>query len=204
VLAPASLYAKCAPKHVLKIVMTADFAGAAANDFVKTPKTLYRSGETLGRIEEAKNPETGMHLLMVVNEPDLWMVDLSDMTGQHAVDPGPSLVFRAPILNNIKSKYWNNFEFGCEVPFMNAVGSKPVETENGGRLYTHAHEGVTAKLFVDKNDIPQRVELVSPDIEFAVAYRSFEELRDAPADLFAKPAGVTFVEANETPSEPEP
>jgi hypothetical protein len=186
VLAPASLYAKCAPKHVLKIVV------AVADH----PRTIYRSGERMGRVEQ----ET---MLFVVNEPDIWVVNRNDMTGQHMIDEGPELVFGAPILDNIESKYWNNFEFGCEVPFMEAVGSEPVPTEDGGRLYEHTAEGVTAKLFVHKNGLPRRVELSGKHTPIALDYRSFEELRDAPPDLFTKPTGVKFVEANETPSDPE-
>ena len=189
VLAPAGLHAKCAPKYVLKIVV-------ANEGDVDLTRTLYRSGERLGRLETQNQ-------LFVVNEPDIWVVNKSDTSGQHMVDPGPVLEFRAPILDNIESEYWNNFEFGCEVPFMKAVGSTPVPTEDGGTMYEHTAEGVIAKLFVHENGLPRRVELSGTQKPFALIYRSFEELRDAPADLFTKPAGVKFVEASETPSEPE-
>jgi hypothetical protein len=187
------VYAKCAPKYVLRIVIAAA-GGADIPPFALRPKTIYRSGERLGRVEEEKNPESGLHLLVVVNEPDVWIVNRSDMTGQHGVDAGPSFLFRAPIVPSLTSDYWKNFELGCEVPFMKAAGSESVAVEGGGRMFTHRAEGITARLYVDGKDVPTRVEVAGPDLELAIVYRAFEELRDAPADLFAKPAGVKFVE----------
>lgn len=185
-------FAKCAPKYVLRIVTVADYPGGDA--FSKMPKTLYRSGEGLGRLEEEKNPATGAHMLVVINEPDIWVVNRADMTGQHMVDPGPELVFHALILNGAGSPHWNNFEFGCEVPFMNAVGAKGERGEDGRTTYVHVHEGITAKLIVGKNGLPQRLELSGPENNFSLDYAAYEELRDAPKDLFAKPARVTFTE----------
>ena len=189
VLAQASLYAKCAPKNVLKIVVVSESASGVA-------RTIHRHGERLGRLEVENQ-------LFVVNEPDIWIVNKADMTGQHAVDAGPVFEFHAPVVDNLDSKYWNNFEFGCELPFMEAVGSKPEPTEDGGRMYEHSAEGVIAKLFVHKNGLPRRVELSGKHNPMALDYQTFEEVRDPPADLFTKPAGVKFVEATGTPSEPE-
>jgi hypothetical protein len=186
--------AKCAPKNVLKIVTTAELPGVAPDSFASAPRTLYRSGELLGRMEEPPNPETGLHLLFVINGADIWVVNRNDRTGQHLVDAGPDVGFGAPILSDIKSEYWNNFEYGCEVPFMTAVGAAPQETPDGGRLYVHTKEGITARLFATKDGRPARLELSGPGNDFSLVYKVFEEVAEPPADLFAKPVGVQFVE----------
>jgi hypothetical protein len=102
---------------VLKIVTAADFPDAPASAFASLPRTLYRLGERYARLEEALDKERNLHLLVVVNEPDVWMVNLADRTGRHAVDDGPPK-FHAPIVDNFASKFWRQFEFGCEEPFM--------------------------------------------------------------------------------------
>jgi hypothetical protein len=186
--------AKCAPKYVLRIVTAIEQPDLPADHFARVPKTLYRSGETMARLEEEKNPATGTHLLIVINEPDIWMVNRADMTGQHALDSGPTYVFHAPALGTIESKLWTNLELGCEVPFMKAVGSEPKSLPNGGRVYEHSAEGVSVRLFVTNTDIPTRLEATGPDLDLAIVYKAFEQLRDAPRTLFEKPAGVTFEE----------
>lgn len=168
---------------------------AAPDSFAAAPRTLYRTGELLGRIEEPPNAETGLYLLFIVNGADVWVVDRNARTGQHMVDPGPDLGFVAPIVSeSTKSEYWNNFEYGCEVPFMKAVGAVPREMPDGGQLYVHSKEGITVRLLTAKNGNPARIELSGPGNDFSVAYKVFEEVPDAPADLFAKPAGVEFTE----------
>ena len=192
--APAG--AKCAPRKVLKIVTSIDDPAISGEHFARRPKTLYRLGEKYGRLEEEKNGETGLHLLIVISEPDVWMVNRADNSGQHSVDPGPTFIFRAPLVSDISSKYWNNLEMGCEVPFMNAVGAKPepVDGHPDQHVYVHSAEGTTVRLIVGKNDIPLRAEIASSEGKFAIVYHSFEQLDTEDASLFAKPAGVKFTE----------
>lgn len=188
----SSAAADCVPKNVLKIVTAFEGGGVKAGTFAAAPRTLYRSGATLGRMEETANPETGLHLLIIVNGADVWMVNRNDSTGQHAIDPGP-IGFHAPLIGDVQSKHWNQFELGCEVPFMKAVGAAVSET-TAGTIYEHSREGVTARLLVGKSGVPARVDFSGRGEDFSIVYKSFEELADPPKDLFAKPAGVRFVE----------
>lgn len=178
VLPGAPAVAKCSPKHVLKIVFSVD----------GVQQTLYRHGETRGRLENA-------HVLIVANEPDLWTINQDDKSAHHAVDDGPP-VFHALIVDETTSELWSNFEYGCEVPFMEAVGAKPEAVEGSKeKLYEHSAEGVTARLFVSEAGIPQRVEVVRKDDKFTVTYVKFEQLEKDDLSLFDKPAGVTFTDA---------
>jgi len=174
---PAS--ARCIPKYVLKIVVSMDTPDSAR-------KTIYRSGERFGRIEDPPN-------VIVVNEPDVWSVDRALRVGQHERDRDHDLVFRALIIDDFGSQHWNNFEYGCEVPFMKTVGSvaEPVAGSDE-RVYEHSTEGVTARLTVSKSDVPLRIDIRKGDETYVVIYHAWEELRDAPKALFAQPNGVSF------------
>ncbi len=189
-------FAKCAPVRTLRIVTTVDDAQMEPGHFARRPKVMYRLGEKYGRIEEELNPASGLHLLIVINEPDMWMVNLADKTGQHAVDEGPTFIFRAPIIGDLSSEYWNKFEFGCEVPFMQAVkASKREDARSGTTTYEHQAEGVTVALVTSKTGIPQRVTITNADGTYAFVYQSFEQLDNADTRLFDRPAGIKFTEA---------
>lgn len=196
------LYAKCAPKKIMRIVTRFDAPGVPADGFGRRPKTLYRLGETYGRMEEELNPETGLHLLIVVNGADIWMLNRADGSGQHAVDPGPTIGFRAPVAGTLISPYWDNFELGCEVPFMEAVkASKTAGESEGSTLYRHEAEGVTATLLVDRRGVPQRVTVTTEDGTSSFVYDAWEQLDSDDPAMFARPEG-TFTEAS--PQEQEP
>src|SRR5215813_14036174 len=98
---PASLAsaAECAPEKMVRIVTRDATPGIDPQSFPALPKTLYRLGNGRGRVEEMPDPARSVHGLIVVNEPDGWIVNLHDKTGRHLVDPGSSLIFRAPILD---------------------------------------------------------------------------------------------------------
>ena len=44
--------------------------------FATKPKTMYRAGNGHCRTEESPDIEQGLHGLMIVNEPDVWMLNL--------------------------------------------------------------------------------------------------------------------------------
>src|SRR5215208_158955 len=81
--------ARCVPKYVLKIVVSMDTPDSPR-------KTIYRSGERFGRIEDPPN-------VIVVNEPDVWTVNRALRVGDHARDGDDDLVFRALILDDFGS-----------------------------------------------------------------------------------------------------
>lgn len=190
--------AVCSPNKTLKVVTRIDAPEFPADHFARRPKTLYRLGEKYGRIEEELNPLTGLHLLIVVNEPDMWMVNRADKTGQHAVDPGPTYRFRAPALGAVKSDHWNSFEVGCEVPFMeNVKGVRKTTDDTGTVRYEYEAEGVKASLLVGKNRIPQQLTVTTADDRYTVLYDVYEQSADADTTLFQKPEGIAFVEANQ-------
>jgi len=181
--------AECIPHKLLKIVTAPDAD-------VPAPHTLYRLGSRYGRLETPPNTAENTHLLFIINEPDVWVVNQVDNTGQHFVDDDEKPEFHAPILDSVDSKFWRQLEFGCEEPFMKAVNARVEQLNYGVTQYTHEAEGTSVVLTVAKGK-PQRVEVTTPQTKYAILYLSFEMLDDTSTDRFQKPDKVRFAEAKQ-------
>jgi hypothetical protein len=91
------------------------------NSAAGLPRVLYRVGERYGRIEFPPDPDDGMHLVTIVAEPHIFTVNLSQKTALYALDPGPSYVFRAPILPAaVIPAPMLALEYGKEMDFLKA------------------------------------------------------------------------------------
>src|SRR5438876_392481 len=98
------LAADCAPDRMLHIVTRVQFPSG-----VKT-RTLYRVGRGLMRAEEVVGREKTPHLVIIGNEPDLWFIPRNE-TARHVVDKGPTFKTRVPVIGDLSSRFWANFEF---------------------------------------------------------------------------------------------
>src|SRR5687768_16786202 len=127
---------------MLVVTTSLDSPKLSPEAFARTPRLLYRHGTRYGRLEEQPDPDKRIHGLIVVNEPDIWIINLMGSTGQHVVDPGPSIEFHVPILSGAGNVHWTGFEFGSEVAYMKAVGAVPSQLADGGSLYSHSFEGL--------------------------------------------------------------
>lgn len=136
----ASLLAQQPPKTMTKMVVQLQAPDVPAESFAAKPKTLIRAGTQYCRTEEEPDPDQGIHGLMIVNEPDAWMVNLETKSAQHMVDPGPTFNCRMPIfaarLSGVpedEAKQIGALEFGYELEFFKSKGAigKP-----GGVLQT--------------------------------------------------------------------
>jgi hypothetical protein len=119
-LAGPAAAATCAPDKLVHVV---------ASDV--TP------GDDRVRTEEDVDAVNGIHGLIVIAEPNIWMVNLYDRSGQHIVDPGPTFFAHAPVfgLDGVSAKLMA-LEFGCEAEFIAAYAPAAVRTEQvGGRSY---------------------------------------------------------------------
>ena len=188
----------CAPTSMIKVVTSMDVPGLPHSHFVRVPKTLYRFGDGLGRVEESLNPETGLHLLIVVAEPHVWMVDRATGRGKYQRDPGPTYFFQARIFGDpsIKSALINALEFGCETAWLTAAGaarSKHTHPTLGPVERLEYREGQDAVVLYVRSGRPVRVELHrSGDLQVGIDYLQYQS--DLPLDrsLFERPAGVKF------------
>ena len=120
-LAVGSAHGQLTSNKMMKIVTRDTSPDTPADSFGAKPKTLYRMGETHGRSEEMPDPDNGIHGMMVIAEPKVWMINLWDKTGRLIIDPGPTYVFRASIVPPDRRNQrppLQDFEFGREYDFL--------------------------------------------------------------------------------------
>ena len=115
-----------------KMVVQLQSPDVPADSFAAKPKTMFRSGTQFCRIEEEPDAEQGIHGLMIIHEPDAWMINLATMTAQHMVDPGPTFNCRLQIfgseardLPEEEGKQIAELEFGFELEFFKSKGATP-------------------------------------------------------------------------------
>ena len=138
---------------------------------------------------------------MVIDEPQVWMINLYNKSGRHIIDPGPSLDVKVPIFqfpNERKSKL-QDLEFGREVEFMKANhGIKSFGTALLGKK-TNQYEvllnGGNLTLWVDaKTEKPIRISYSKGAETQTFEYLEYEDLPFDPS-LFKPPTGIALVDA---------
>ncbi len=116
----------CAPGQLVRVVYRNVSPGLAASDPAAQPRILWRIASTFLRSEEQPDPASGVQTLVIVSEPDLWVINLTDRTGRHAIDPDPSQIVRAPIVPMPDAPpIFQSLEFGCEADFVRANAPAP-------------------------------------------------------------------------------
>ena len=194
--------ATCAPLKLVHIVETAVTPGIDPASFGAQPRTYYRIGNDKLRIEEAPDNANGIHGLVIVAEPNIWMINLFDATGQHIVDPGPTFNAVASVIaiQGLPGKL-AGLQLGCEADFLAANAVAPTRTEHIGDAY------FTTYRIADGNDAIELLEhrgTVTPayaryyhvgELKLVLRYDVYE--RDLPEDpsLFLAPTGIALHEA---------
>jgi hypothetical protein len=194
------------PKTMTKIEVVLQSPDAPAGSFATKPRVFYRAGNQYCRVEEAPDPDQGIHGLMIINEPDYWIVNLFSKTARHGVDPGPTFNCRLTIFANgtpqsldDESKQIMQLEFGRELEFFKSRGAIP---KKGPVLQTKETIGYTIAvgtktLALFTYGTPERPLAVSQqrngknDIYWYSGYGQM----DFDPRLFAKPEGVKIEES---------
>jgi hypothetical protein len=86
------------------------------------PVTIYRLGQQYGRVEFANGD------VVLVREPHSFYIDTSANKAYHGLDPGPTFVFRTPIVRDdqVRSDFppeLLGLEFGKEPEFLTRYGA---------------------------------------------------------------------------------
>lgn len=205
--APMAQAAECAPARMVRVVIQNALPGLPASSPQAKPRTMYRHTERYARIEEPMDPTSKRKLLVIVAEPDVWMIDEVAKKGQRAKDPGPVYEFRAPILSPDRvPELFQKLETGCELDFVTDYAPRSV-----------------GKVKIDKRTYDQRQVIMGPlrlefllneagDQVFQVAlYRNerpevmlryLDYNAQLPPDmaLFAPPPGVWISDATPPPA----
>jgi len=193
------------PKTMTKMEVIRQSADAPEGSFAAKPRVIYRAGTQFGRIEEAPDPERGIHGVAIIAEPEFWLVNLANKTAKHAVDPGPTFDCTMPIFTNIpgitedQKQQVMALEFGREMEFFKSHGATP---RPGGVLQTKettaykvSFGDVSLGLFTyGTPEIPLGVVWTKGDAHAILWYSGYGEM---PFDLklFSKPENVKIVDA---------
>jgi len=174
--------------------------GIAPDSFQAQPKKLWRVADTHLRLEEVKHPETGEQRLVIVAQPDVWVIDRIKGRGRHDVDPGPTYKVKFPVFTASGSDEIEALEMGREVEYFREHGAKEVGEKTVGDVKCTESmveiAGRKLSLYTRKSDgLPFQVVVLIGDRALAVRYLRYERGLAVDKALFAPPAGVQIEEA---------
>lgn len=198
-LTPMNAFAGCAPEKMVKITFRDATPGYEEGHFAKLPKTLYRWGSHFARLEEQPDLENGVHALIVVNNRDTWMINQAVKTGRHIVDKAVNFDFHAPLVGSHDSPFVE-FEFGCELAYMQERGVEPTSIEIVDldlQQYEFTVGAVSIRLMVDpKTSRPWALGVVERDeVVYLLRYVSYETGLEPNMELFTRPADIKWEKA---------
>lgn len=170
--------------------------------FEAKPVSYWRIGTRYGRVQEELDPDMSIHGLIIVNEPDLWMVNLYTKTARHIVDSGPTYIYRVPILSTRDFPSFLPFELGKELEFFDAQGAHKNGTEtvdgqlcdryelirDGVRVVLYSKEGTKTPFQLDIRQGNQQLRRIRYDV--------YETGLSPDLSLFKAPQDVTIEESN--------
>jgi hypothetical protein len=191
--------ASCEPAKMVRIVYRITTPGIDPQSPDGQPETLYRLGPRYARIEGAYDAANNVRPLMVVNEPDVWMVNLLTSRGRHMIDPGADEGFRAPVVGEPDiPDALAELEFGCEVAFMKAGGGAPKKAELDGRRveqYERKVDKYRLVLAVSSRGVPVAFTLHDGStVTYQIRYQEYEAGLTPRMELFEEPKGVAYRE----------
>jgi hypothetical protein len=194
------------PKTMNRITVQLDGSEVPQDNFARKPKTIYRAGTSYCRVEEAPDPEHNIRGLLIVNEPNAWMVNLATKTARHTVDPGPTFncrlpIFSGPVPNAADTVDYAKLglEFGSELEYFKKMGAVrqdpgPVLQKQQTVAYFLDMDGTRFALFTyGPNEFPLLVGHTVGDKGEMFWYSGYGQVPFDPK-LFAKPEGVTIAE----------
>lgn len=159
-------------------------------------RKLWLVGDKYMRFEDVPNPETNIHGLIIVAEPEIWVIDRKSNKGQRSVDPGPSYAVHFPMLATETSARLRQLEFGNEMAFFQQNGAK----ERASQVV----DGVTCRvfalemderellLFLRKDGKPFQITVKAGSGEYSVRIIKYEPGSEPDLDLFKPPLSVKF------------
>ncbi len=170
--------------------------------YASMPRTIYRAGHSMGRVEESRDPDFGMHALIILNDRDVWMINQVNALGMHFTTPDPERGFRVPIVPSatpLQERRAERFEIGRELAFMAELEVEPVvrmEDCNHFRVYETEVDGVVLIVYCSADSgTPIRTQAWEGDeLLVDIAYDVYQT--DLPLDpgLFLPDSGLQITE----------
>lgn len=123
---------------MIKIVTTNTTPGIKPDSFLTRPRTVYRLGNSLARVEEADDPVDKVHMVVIRSHTEGWTIDLRNKVARHS--QGLPDTVHVPIF---PMGGLGDLEFGHELEFMQ---THKLEAKDGA--YVYGVEGYVVKLSV--------------------------------------------------------
>jgi hypothetical protein len=189
-----------------KMVVQLQSPDVPADSFGAKPKTMIRAGTQFCRTEEEPDPARGIHGVLIVNEPDAWMVNLETKSAEHMVDPGPKFNCRMPIfasrfaeLPEEEAKQIGGLEFGYELEFFKSKGATPqpagvLQTKQATAYKLSFGDSTVALFTYGTPERPLAAAWARGEKHDIFWYSGYGEM-DFDAKLFARPDHVKIEEA---------
>ncbi len=203
---PGLASAACAPASLVHIVTTETTPGIDPKSPDAKPQSLFREGAKKSRLEQQPDDADQVHVLAVIDEPNIWMANLADRTGRHMVDPGPVLQTRAAVFSDDRiSPRILELEYGCEAAYVAANAPKVERNETIDGVTLDVHRVVDGSEAVEILEKPgASAPLVARyyragKLVWAVRYDLYDT--DAPSDpaMFVQPPGIKFEDVTAKP-----
>jgi len=202
----AVAFGEDAPATMTKLMVKFESPEVPKDSFAGQPKRMYRAASGYCRVEENPDLEHGIHGLMIINEPDIWMINRLDKTAQHIVDPTPPYNCRIPIFvtgDEIHSaedvrKPLMELEFGRELEYFRSMSAAaapgPVMRGKATTAYVVRAGGSLLVLFTTGDpEAPVAVVRNHDNTHETFWYGEYAQVPFDP-QLFAKPEGVKIEE----------
>jgi hypothetical protein len=189
-----------APLTMTKLMVKLERPDVPKESFAAQAKRMYRAASRYCWIEENPDLEHGIHGLMIINEPDTWLVNRLDKTARHVVDQRPTYNCRLPMfVNDVKSAEdlktpLMQLEFGRELDYFRpkSAAPSPGPTLQGKPTRAYSTQTGDSQLFLFTSgdpEVPTAVIRKDAKTREIFWYGEYEQV-PVDAKLFAKPEGV--------------
>lgn len=197
-LASLTLGAQAADDKMLFAAYRVVSADLAASSPEAQSRKIWRLGKEFLRFEDVPNSETKAHILIIVHEPDIWIIDRNKGQGQHAIDPGPKYAVHFPIFPQEQSERLKQLEFGSELKFFQDNGARELASQTVDgikcKLYRLQLDDRELTLFLKPDSLPLQIEVQSAGIKYAVRFLRYDPNQKPDMSLFKVPSGIKIIE----------
>src|SRR5262245_3469172 len=103
--------------------------------FEGSVRKMWRYKDSYARLEEAPNPQTGIHGLLITNAPNSYLINRYTKVARHVVDPGSTYNVVIPVFPSERDGKLKGLQMGRELAFFQASGAvvfpdEPVDTNS--------------------------------------------------------------------------
>lgn len=162
------------------------------------PRKVWMLGKEFLRFEDVPNPKTKVHDLIIVHEPDVWVIDRNKGQGQHAIDPGPQYAVHFPIFPREPSARLKRLEFRSELKFFQDNGAKEIASQTVDgikcKLLHLELDDIELTLFLKPDNLPLQIEVQSAGVKYAVRFLRYDPNQNPDMTLFSVPPGIKIIE----------